>query len=391
MARRFDREAAELEANEIAFQFRNSHDVVGDMSRAYHTDFSGIRMHEDADAQARVRAAGTDALAKGSDLYFRKGILGGHDPASRGLVAHELAHTMQQGIVTGSVQESAPAGAEQGGFVDWIKGLFSRGGKKKKQQAAPAGPAFAAQRAAARAGAGEAEFSSPSAADITGYGNHLNAQSKMANIVWNSARNRGIGSEKAVDNTYKTGFGLGLTNTATQTYTNRIHETLFKNAERRYGAYMKGLNVGGLSQAQLTQGGRNNQYAAGTAEDMLGFIGDYLMSEPGMEYASSVINNTMDAKVFAVGSGSKQSPVDFLMRSVLETESGKAAGAIAENGGGAMFGQDVKDSMLYASSMSKMSEGERMALPPHVQSLFEKYKDITNKLVLALAEKGMLA
>ena len=131
MAARFNREAAEREANEIALQFRDSHDVVADMSRAYHTDFSGIRMYEDDAAQARVNAAGTDALAQGNNIYFRYGILNGNDQASRGLVAHELAHTMQQGIVAGDVAESAPAGAEQGGFLDWIKGVF---GSRRRSQ-----------------------------------------------------------------------------------------------------------------------------------------------------------------------------------------------------------------------------------------------------------------
>lgn len=128
-------EAAEREANKIAMEFANSNDVMQDMSRAYNVDFSNIRVHTDSAADSKVKAAGRDALAQGKDLFFGKGIFESSDPAARGLVAHELAHTMQQGAVAGgemAVSESAPMGAEQGGFMDWIKGLF---GSRRSQPA----------------------------------------------------------------------------------------------------------------------------------------------------------------------------------------------------------------------------------------------------------------
>ncbi len=121
MAKKFHPQDAEREANEIAFRFQDSNDVMADMGRAYHVDFSNINIHTDSAADSKVKAAGKDALAKGNDLFFGKGILESGDPAGKGLLAHELAHTMQQGAAGGgeaAVSEMAPMGAEQGGLLD---------------------------------------------------------------------------------------------------------------------------------------------------------------------------------------------------------------------------------------------------------------------------------
>lgn len=122
---------AEQEANDIATQFMNSSDVIGDMSRAYGMDFSSVRIHTDESAAQRVAQTGADAFSTGRDIFFGRGAFDPNDSASRGLLAHELTHTMQQGIGGGgeqTVSQAAPEGAAQGGMLDWFKGLF---GKKK--------------------------------------------------------------------------------------------------------------------------------------------------------------------------------------------------------------------------------------------------------------------
>ena len=98
--------AAEQEANSVAARYMNSGDVLGDMRRDYGSRLDGVRLHGDGAAQARVQAAGRDAIASGQDVYFRSGILGSSDPAARGLVAHEMTHVMQQG---------------QGSIIDWAR------------------------------------------------------------------------------------------------------------------------------------------------------------------------------------------------------------------------------------------------------------------------------
>lgn len=388
MAKRFDREAAELEANRIAFRFRNSSDVVGDMSRAYHTDFSGIRMHEDAAAQARVSAAGTDALAKGSDLYFRKGILGGHDQASRGLLAHELAHTMQQGIVAGNVQESAPAGAEQGGFMDWIADLF--GGKKRKQKK------FAKQRAMAKTQQGDVASLASSQADLTNLGNSLSGGVQGSNMVWNTSR-----KDDSARNRSYAALGAGVKGTDQHQRNAAVHKRLFFGSNKQYSNYMQTLDQTGVKYKDLVSGGGHNDYATSVAGDMYDIVGDYLMSDQGLAYASQFTSNLKDAAVFAPNSGSRQSSVDYLLRTVINEEASKAGtafgmrGRFMQNGAGvqeqrSQFGSNVQDSMIYGASLSSMSEEERKALPENVQALFSKYQELAEKISQALAERGML-
>ena len=132
MGRTFNYERAEQEANKIGLEFAHSNDVVKDMSRAYHVDFSNIRVHTDSAADNKVKAAGKDALAQGNDIFFGKGIFESSDPADKGLVAHEFAHTMQQGAAMGGemvVAESAPMGMAQGGLGSWFKRHFTHKGR----------------------------------------------------------------------------------------------------------------------------------------------------------------------------------------------------------------------------------------------------------------------
>ena len=126
-------QAAEREANEIAFRFMNSSDVVGDMSRAYGADLSSVRIHTDESAARKVEGTGADAFSTGRDVFFGRGVFDRGDPASRGLLAHELAHSLQQGVgggMGGAVEQSAPEEAAQGGLLDWFRSKF---GRKKKQ------------------------------------------------------------------------------------------------------------------------------------------------------------------------------------------------------------------------------------------------------------------
>ncbi|MCR4641765.1 MAG: DUF4157 domain-containing protein [Lachnospiraceae bacterium] len=119
--------AAEKEANDVGFRYMNSSDVLSDMIRDYGGALDGVKVHDDAAADAKVRAVGRDGLASGKDVYMREGSLSSGDPAAKGLLAHELTHVMQQ---DGGAQESVDYGEAQGGLIDWFKGKF---GKKKKE------------------------------------------------------------------------------------------------------------------------------------------------------------------------------------------------------------------------------------------------------------------
>ena len=123
MSRVYHDPAAEREANDIGLKFAHSSDVVGDMSRAYGADLSSVRLHNDASAHRQTAQRGVDAFSTGRDIFFARGAYDRNDPASRGLLAHELTHSLQQ---QNAVTASAPAGAEQGGIIDFFRRLFHR-------------------------------------------------------------------------------------------------------------------------------------------------------------------------------------------------------------------------------------------------------------------------
>lgn len=116
---------AEQEANDVGIRYMNSSDVLGDMRRDYGSAVAGVKVHDDAAADAKVRAAGRDGIASGKDVYMREGSLSSNAPEVKGLLAHEVTHTMQQS--GGTTGKSVNYGSEQGGFID----LFRR---KKKEE-----------------------------------------------------------------------------------------------------------------------------------------------------------------------------------------------------------------------------------------------------------------
>jgi hypothetical protein len=59
-------------------------------------DFSGVRVHTDADAASSARAIGAVSYTAGTNLVFARGAYAPETPEGRGLLAHELAHVVQQ-------------------------------------------------------------------------------------------------------------------------------------------------------------------------------------------------------------------------------------------------------------------------------------------------------
>ncbi len=71
------------------------------MGQAMGADFSGVKVHTDAQADQLNKSIQAKAFTTGQDLFFRQGA---YEPSSRGgqeLIAHELTHVVQQ---TGSIQ-----------------------------------------------------------------------------------------------------------------------------------------------------------------------------------------------------------------------------------------------------------------------------------------------
>ena len=70
-------------------------------------DFSRVRVHTDAEASRSARAVSARAFTVGQSIYFDGGEYRPESPAGKRLLAHELAHTIQQrGVDAGGPQFS---------------------------------------------------------------------------------------------------------------------------------------------------------------------------------------------------------------------------------------------------------------------------------------------
>ncbi len=70
-----------------------------EMEHGFGRDFGAIRVHDDARAHDNARALGALAYAAGDDIVFGQGHYAPQTAAGRALIAHELAHSVQQGGV----------------------------------------------------------------------------------------------------------------------------------------------------------------------------------------------------------------------------------------------------------------------------------------------------
>jgi outer membrane protein OmpA-like peptidoglycan-associated protein len=89
--------------------------VRGPMEARFGHDFSRVRVHTDGSAADAARAAGANAFTIGSDVVFGKGEYRPHSARGQNLIAHELAHVVQQasGGATPDAERRAGAAAER--------------------------------------------------------------------------------------------------------------------------------------------------------------------------------------------------------------------------------------------------------------------------------------
>jgi Domain of unknown function (DUF4157) len=67
-----------------------------EMEQAFGSDFRDVRVHHDAAAQGAADALGAEAFTHGDDIYLGTESPAPESPAGRAVVAHELAHVVQQ-------------------------------------------------------------------------------------------------------------------------------------------------------------------------------------------------------------------------------------------------------------------------------------------------------
>ena len=70
--------------------------VQSEMSSKIGADFSGVRIHSDANAAQMSSAIGAQAFTHGKDIYFNEGKYQPESSQGKHLLAHELTHTVQQ-------------------------------------------------------------------------------------------------------------------------------------------------------------------------------------------------------------------------------------------------------------------------------------------------------
>lgn len=129
---------AEQEADRLSAGMedaRTPEEVKSRLGEKLGADFSNVRFHTGAGAVETADHMGARAYATGRDIYFGEG---GFDP---GVAAHELVHTVQQGLVESAAPTvSAPTGQVQmmpkwlSKIGNGIKRLFGKSPEQKEAE-----------------------------------------------------------------------------------------------------------------------------------------------------------------------------------------------------------------------------------------------------------------
>jgi hypothetical protein len=82
------------------------------MEQGFGRDFSQVRIHDGPPAAQSARDAGALAYTAGQDIVFGAGQYAPSTTAGRALLAHELAHTVQQGGIQHKAEGPPPAGTD---------------------------------------------------------------------------------------------------------------------------------------------------------------------------------------------------------------------------------------------------------------------------------------
>jgi Domain of unknown function (DUF4157) len=85
----------------------------GYMETGFNRDFSGVKIHTGDYAHEMNQQLGARAFTVGNDVYFRRGEYQPGAESGRRLLAHELAHTVQQGAVPMVQRKADEDGKEQ--------------------------------------------------------------------------------------------------------------------------------------------------------------------------------------------------------------------------------------------------------------------------------------
>lgn len=419
-------EAAEREADRIALKFQNSNDVIRDMGRAYNTDFSDIRIHTDESADAKVKSAGRDAIASGRDIFFGKGLYESKEPERNVLVAHELAHTMQQGAVdsSGAVSEAAPMGAQQGGLFKRIKNWFHR--RKNRRKLRNGGSLLSnedkqgvIQNLKSSNGSDGEKFDASKLKNNTTAAPSATTSSPVDTAQWDNVRKfampKTIDPEAIKQTDYdamSNNFGrmiaesngatdkltgLGLRDIGSpQALTHKaIKDKIFDIDD--YEGYIQGLNTGGFDYKAINGASQEwmdpiksrvmkaGKEVTDVGADLMTIMGNKLKTDEGIKYLSFMTNGMANADVFK---NSGETPLNYMLNTIFTEENLKIrqANGNVDNATGTKdiergkFIQEVIKNVQILPAIDRMPKEQREALPPTIKALHAKYLQLQNEL-----------
>ncbi len=401
---------AEQEANEAAARFMDSTDVIGDMSRAYGHDFSDVHIHTDESAAQRVEGTGVDALASGKDIFFGRNVFQQNDPTSRGLLAHELTHTMQQSPQSG-MEQSAPEGAQQGGLIDWFRKRFRS--KKRPNEEAISGPLsvslndsedsvryMTAMQNAVMPNASQIANRVPTAKpgqigdaaaltglqDIFANGNAIHTSNEF---VRQGDRNNALAA-----------IGIRTSQSAEAKADKAYRGDLLGNYSSDVADYFYNLQQGGLNMKYIlpatTKGnlkGSPGAYVTGgridqMEQDLLSLFGNYATSDQSLEYIKNVSSAIGDADVFE---NDPRAVINYVIQCML-TSTGASHTKIMQQGSRFQDNEntvntarEVLRTLLYLPNLASKSAEVRSTLPPEVNTLVDQYNALLDQIQQKLA------
>jgi hypothetical protein len=73
-----------------------SGEILAEMEHAFGADFSGVNIHTDAEAVRLNEQLHSQAFTRGQDIFFNEGMYRPETSEGKRLLAHELAHVVQQ-------------------------------------------------------------------------------------------------------------------------------------------------------------------------------------------------------------------------------------------------------------------------------------------------------
>lgn len=399
--RMLENEAAEQEANDVAYRFMNSSDVVSDMEQAYGTSFANVTMHSDAAADAKVKAAGRDAIASGHDIFFGKGILESKSPESKGLMAHELTHIMQQSKDAEALglHESVAYGEEEGGLIEWFKGWNARRKLKNARR---------------QAKDNQQPVTTSKASDTT------KLHALEIGDEWIKKSNKAYQDSVQAEHDRATtisvafqGFGHRSDKNESAINAKAYRNEVFTGNIAAFQRYVDSLDQSGMNYNYLNEGLQEkreyspvlsgkaafNSHTVGVTNDLFDILQESATTENGLDYFRTMLAQIEGADVFqATG----MDALDYVLQTYLTAAGIQAAGSMRGNESGKQVAEDQKrarsDFIMAASTnlmvgpllMQKLAENggdiDALQLDPDMRSVLERYIGFKNSIAQGIQD-----